>query len=81
MAKEAEPLEYWVLMWREKDDWGWLRSLDGDDDCTTQDPARRTRYSSPEAAKVALWKFRRDNAKRPNETVRLVRVLVKRRGT
>jgi hypothetical protein len=75
--------EMWCLIWREKskdregkevEDWGWLSSLDGDQDCTTQDPKERLRYGSREAAKVALWRFRRDNKPRPNETIRLVRV-------
>jgi hypothetical protein len=39
-----EQPHYWVLMWREKDDWGWLCSLDGNKECTTREPARRLRY-------------------------------------
>ena len=68
---------YWTLVWREKDDWGWLRSLDGNTECTTTDASKRLRYSTREAAMAALWKFRRDNPKRPDETVRVARVTVK----
>ena len=69
---------YYVLTWREGKDWGWLSSLDGNRDCTTQEPAKRLRYLTKEAAMVALWKFRRDNPKRPDEVVRLTRVRVKK---
>lgn len=72
--RSEEKFEYWVIIWRERDDWGWLRSLDGNEECTTRAPGRRLRYQSREAAKVALWKFRRDNTERPSEAVRLVLV-------
>ena len=72
---------YWVLLWREKDDWGWLRSLNGNDDCTTEEPGKRLRYTTREAAMVALWKFRRDNDKRPGETLTLVRVTISHRAS
>ncbi len=71
--------EFWALIWRDKDDWGWLRSLDGNEECTTQEPGRRLRYASRERAMAALWKFRADNPPlRPGETVRVVRVRVVR---
>lgn len=73
---EVKVPEYWAILWREKDDWGWLSSLDGMKDCTTQEPVRRLRYASRAAAMVALWKFRRDNTEQPGETLRLVRVRV-----
>lgn len=73
----VEPPTYWALMWREGDDWGWLWSLDGMESCTTQDPGRRLRYRTHEAAMAALWRFRRDNPKRPREVVRVVKVTVK----
>ncbi len=72
---------YWVIVWREKDDWGWLKSVPyvivgGLDDIkyrTTQHPGERIRYRTREAAKVALWKFRRDNPER-GKNMQLVRV-------
>lgn len=71
-----EEYEFWALMWREKDDWGWLCSLDGDRECTTTDAAKRLRYYSRERALSALWRFRADNPKRPGEVVRVVHVRV-----
>jgi hypothetical protein len=69
-------MTYWVLMWRERRDWGWLCSLDGNRECTTQEPVRRMRWGSRAGAMAALWKFRRDNPKRDGEVVRVVRVTV-----
>jgi hypothetical protein len=71
---------YFALMWRQGDDWGWLRSLDGNEECTTQIPFERLRYRTKEGAMVALWKFRRDNPVQPKETLHLVRVHVIRRA-
>jgi len=79
MNDDFDPV-YFTLIWREGHDWGWLRSLDGNRDCTTTEASKRLRYPSREAAMAALWKFRRDNPKRPNEIVRVVRVTVKIRG-
>jgi hypothetical protein len=73
-GERTEHPEYWALMWREGDDWGWLCSLDGNDDCTTQEPGRRLRFLSKERAMSALWKFRSHNDKRPNEKLSVVRV-------
>lgn len=77
MARDEQQPEFWALMWREKDDWGWLCSLDGNRECTTRDAARRLRYYSKERAMSALWKFRADNPKRPHERVCVVHVRVK----
>lgn len=78
---ERAPLsEYWVLKWRDKDDWGWLMSLDGNQECTSRDVHRRLRYGSKAAVMAALWKFRRDNYEFPCETIRVVRVRVKGRN-
>ena len=76
----AHTFEFWVLLWRgpNKEDWGWLRSLDGDEDCTTVEPAQRLLYSSKAAAFAARWEFIRDNDHREDETVRVVHVRVKR---
>jgi hypothetical protein len=74
VSSELETYEYFVILWREKDDWGWLRSLDGNEDCTTGDPSKRMRYGTVEAVMAAIWKFRRDNPKRPRERIRRVRV-------
>jgi len=71
--------DYWVLKWREGEDWGWLRSLDGNDECTTIEPAQRLRYASKARAMSALWKFRAQNAPREGETIRLVHVRVRGR--
>lgn len=79
MSAEVEP--YWVLMWREGEDWGWLCSLDGNKDCTTQAPVNRLRYGTPEAAKAAKWRFIRDNPKRDNEAISVARVTVRRKVT
>jgi hypothetical protein len=74
----ADRPEYWALMWRQKDDWGWLSSLDANRDHTTQDGWRRLRYYSKDSAVAALWRFRRDNGReRDGETIRVVRVRVK----
>lgn len=72
---------YWVIVWREEDDWGWLArqrlrtGLISDDIKyrTTQHPGERIRYRTREAAKVALWKFRRDNPEQ-GKNMQLVRV-------
>lgn len=77
VAEEA-PIVYWAILWREKDDWGWLTSLNGDLECTTQNPARRRRYESKAGAMAALWKFRADNPRRTDERLCLVRVRVRR---
>ena len=67
---------FYVILWREKEDWGWLKSLDGNQECTTQEPHRRLRHGTREAVMAALWKFRRDNPARDDERFCVARVRV-----
>jgi len=61
---------YWVLIWREKGEWGWLKLLDGS---ITQHPGERLRASTRATAMVALWTFRQEHPER-GENLRAVRV-------
>lgn len=68
---------YYAIMWRSGSDWGWLRSLNGNEECTTQEPHRRLRYVTRTAAMAALWRFRRDNRHQKGERLRVVRIFVR----
>ena len=65
---------YWVLLLRGKN-WGWLGP--NDQMCeTTQDPAKRARYSKQADAMAMLWRFRQYSPER-GKAMRLVRVAVR----
>jgi hypothetical protein len=70
---------YWVIIWREKEDWGWLHSLDGNEQCTTQDALDRLKFRTREAAMADLWTFRSENSMNPTEVLHLVKVTSRRR--
>lgn len=65
---------YWVLLLR-GENWGWLGP--NDQMCeTTQDPAKRARYSKQADAMAMLWRFRQYSSPERGKAMRLVRVLV-----
>jgi len=72
--------EFWALAWREGENWAWVRRLDGNhDECTTDNPACRLRYSSRESALSAKWRFRASTRMGPDEKIVVVHVRVVRR--
>jgi hypothetical protein len=66
---------YYVILWREgKENWGWLRSLDPNEDCTTEYAYDRMRWATVERARAALWAFCADAILVSTERLSVVRV-------